>query len=97
MNRARSFFYVCLGVLCLAITYHLGARSAAAQAGSGANALIVCSLGGIQSFVALTSNGDVYVADGALGGWHYQNNIFGGGPTPSQNISIGQLKAKYAK
>ena len=29
MNRARSFFFVCLGILALA--YHVGARSAGAQ------------------------------------------------------------------
>jgi hypothetical protein len=31
MNRARSFFYVCLGILALAAAYHLGARNATAQ------------------------------------------------------------------
>ncbi len=29
--RARAFFYVCAGILCLAMAYHLGARSATAQ------------------------------------------------------------------
>jgi hypothetical protein len=35
MNRARSFFFVCLGILCIVASYHLGARSAGAQAPSG--------------------------------------------------------------
>ena len=32
---AKRFFYVAAGILCLALTYHLGARSAGAQAGGG--------------------------------------------------------------
>jgi hypothetical protein len=32
MHRARAFFYVCAGLFLLALTYHLGARSAGAQA-----------------------------------------------------------------
>src|SRR5262245_15731882 len=34
MHKARAFFYVCAGVFLLALSYHLGARSAAAQAPS---------------------------------------------------------------
>ena len=30
---AKRFFYVCAGILCLALAYHFGARSATAQAG----------------------------------------------------------------
>ena len=33
MHKARAFFFVCTGLLCLALAYHLGARSAVAQAG----------------------------------------------------------------
>jgi hypothetical protein len=32
--RARSFFYLCAGVLMLAIAYHLGASSVDAQTGT---------------------------------------------------------------
>ncbi len=35
MYRAKTFLFVCAGLLCLAIAYHLGARSAGAQAPSG--------------------------------------------------------------
>ena len=30
--HAKRFFYVCAGILCLALAYHFGARSATAQA-----------------------------------------------------------------
>src|SRR5689334_9878936 len=32
--KARAFFYVCAAIMCLAVAYHLGARSAVAQSGS---------------------------------------------------------------
>src|SRR5262249_33696920 len=32
MQRAKAFFYVCAGIFLLALSYHLGARSAVAQA-----------------------------------------------------------------
>jgi len=32
---AKRFFFICAGILCLAFAYHLGARSASAQAGTG--------------------------------------------------------------
>jgi hypothetical protein len=33
MHKARSFFFVCAGIFLLALAYHLGVRSATAQAG----------------------------------------------------------------
>jgi hypothetical protein len=35
MHKARAFFFVCAGIFLLALAYHLGARSAGAQVGSG--------------------------------------------------------------
>jgi hypothetical protein len=32
MHKARAFFFVCAGIFLLALAYHLGARSAGAQA-----------------------------------------------------------------
>ena len=32
MHKARAFFFVCAGIFLLALSYHLGARSAGAQA-----------------------------------------------------------------
>ena len=32
MQKARAFFFVCAGIFLLALAYHLGARSATAQA-----------------------------------------------------------------
>jgi len=92
MRQAKVFFIVCAGLLCLALAYHLGARSAGAQApGNPVVALGVNSQG--QCVSAATANGNVYIT--VSGGWAYSSNIFGSA-TPAQSISIGQLKAKYA-
>lgn len=34
MHRARTFFYVCAGLVCLVVAYQVGASRAAAQAGA---------------------------------------------------------------
>ena len=37
---AKKFFYVCAGIFLLALSYHLGARNAGAQAGGNPVAAI---------------------------------------------------------
>jgi hypothetical protein len=51
---AKRFFYVCAGLLCLALAYHLGARSAAAF-GSGISGPEISSENN-QIYVALSAN-----------------------------------------
>jgi hypothetical protein len=126
MNRARSFFFVCLGILCLAITYHLGARSAGAQAGGGIDCVntnggqgsavingysYMVDGGGVVRRIAVPVPGravacqfqTVLLDSGQLleysegAGWTLLGTLPFGSATPAQSISIGQLKAKYAK
>jgi len=52
--RAKSFFYVSLGILALALAYHLGATTAGAQ-GAGNPIAVALSSNGV-----VTANGDVY-------------------------------------
>jgi hypothetical protein len=146
MHKARAFFFVCAGIFLLALSYHLGARSAGAQApgnpvvevkrSSNGNLISITSNGdayesvspsadgpwsfrsnvfsgaipapgnpvvGIErgsdvGMISITSNGDVYQSsdDSGAGPWAFRSNVFGSA-TPAQAISIGQLKAKYAK
>ena len=141
MHKARAFFFVCAGIFLLALSYHLGARSAGAQAAGSmeaasfshgssntlsfvVNRVLYTSYqlwGSIQwktpatsagtvpgtAPVAATSSpdgvggrvlltdGDLWMSDGQ--GWIFIGNQLGANPTPAQSISIGQLKAKYAK
>jgi hypothetical protein len=48
--------------------------------------------------IVYTANGDAYTVNGnsALYVWTYRGNVFGSA-TSAQSISIGGLKAKYAK
>jgi hypothetical protein len=97
MHKARAFFIVCAGIFLLALTYHFGARSAGAQAGSDFAAYVVYG----STHYGVMASGDVYMK-GAVGPVlppgppTYMGN-FWGTATPAQSISIGQLKAKYVK
>jgi hypothetical protein len=87
---ARKFFYVCAGMFLLALSYHLGASTAVAQAPS--NPVVAMP----DANVAVTANGDLYTAPYVQGPWTLTSNVLGGGPTPALHESWGQLKTRYA-
>ena len=94
---ARKFFYICAGMLLLALSFHIGASMATAQsAGNPAVALANEGTGGYM--LALTANGDLYRAQGFTRTYSFElvGNIFSGAPTPALHESWGQLKARYA-
>ena len=85
MHKAQAFFYVAAGVFLLALSYHLGARSAGAQAGNP-----VCAgtavLDGRQNW-AVTSNGTVYEQtgnDAGPGVWYSIRTI----PVASRPVAL---------
>ena len=83
---AKKFMYVCLGILALAIAFHLGARSAASYQ-TGFVSISKDSTG----FVALKDDGTVYYASGALyepfPEWHVWRQIPAGSiPNPTHNL-----------
>ena len=99
---AKRFFFVCAGLFLLALSYHLGARSATAQAGATGFAF---SVSGPIACV-MTPNGDVYA--------RYTGNVaqpgtldaappaarlgnFWGGATGAQPQTWGQVKDRYHK
>lgn len=91
---AKRFFFVCAGLLCLAIAYHLGARSAGAQ--TPGNTVVASRADG---YVVYTSNGDVYFSVGAGpengGRWTWVGNVFSSAPVSTQSETWGQLKTRY--
>jgi hypothetical protein len=93
---AKKFFYVCAGILMLALSYHFGASSAGAQA-SGSS-IVAAFVGDVQSEPyyawAFTASGDVY--GWRDGSWHLHSSVLAG-PTPAQPTSFGELKARYRK
>jgi len=91
---AKKFFFICAGLLMLALAYHFGATTATAQAPGNP---IVGTFDFLPGAVVL-ANGDVYLsASGSpLQGWHWYSNVFAGsGPVPTPNSTWGQLKARY--
>jgi hypothetical protein len=85
---ARKFFYICAGMLMLALSYHFGASTATAQAPS--NPIVAADVGR-----AFTANGDVYADGGGSGVYTRIGNVFGSGPTPALHQTWGQVKARY--
>lgn len=96
---AQKFFYVCAGVFLLALTYHLGARSASAQAPG--NAVVAGTVANGTVPVAITENGDSYAAtfSSAIGSyqWFRTGNVFSNSPTAVTPQTWGQVKATYRK
>ena len=95
--RSRTFLHVSIGILALAAAYHIGARSAIAQAPANSVVGIIPYSAGSFTAAAITANGDVYATSisGLDHGWTWKTNIFGGSPTPARQESMGSLKARY--
>lgn len=58
---AKRFFFICAGILCLALAYHLGASNATAQGGAKGQIRFVESRG--PHVVVVTDTDDIYVID----------------------------------
>jgi hypothetical protein len=92
--RAKSFFYVSLGILALALAYHFGANTATAQAPG--NPVVTLASDTNNNFMAVTSNGDAHVTTDYGRTWAVYGNVFSG-PTPAAQPTFGQVKAQYRK
>jgi len=88
---AKKFFYVCGGVLMLALAFHFGAMTATAQAPGNP---VVGITSGSSGLFAVTANGDSY-ARGAGGPWFFLGNVFTGAPVEVSQPSWGQVKSRY--
>ena len=95
---AKRFFYVCLGLLALAVAYHLGAQTATSQGFGTATGISVSGANTTQCYVyAVADNGDCYRKwqDWAPSEpWQYFGNIFAGG-VATQPSTWGQIKAQF--
>jgi photosystem II stability/assembly factor-like uncharacterized protein len=76
MRQARAFFFVCAGLLCLAVAYHFGAQNAGAQATDYPAVSVACT--GSRVY-AVTSNGDFYTSDDLGSSWTAKTNPLGSG------------------
>ena len=92
--RSRTFLHVSLGILALAAAYHLGARSATAQA-TGNPVVAFAPYGGGSAVALAVTAGDVYETNSTAGPWFLGSNVFSGGATPVRQESMGAVKARY--
>jgi hypothetical protein len=88
----RKFFFAAAGMFLLALSYHLSASTATAQAPG--NPVVGISGYGNAGVAVLTANGDVYVGD-TVSPWRKAPNVFGAGPTPALRETWGSLKSRY--
>jgi hypothetical protein len=94
---AKRFFYVCAGIFLLALTYHLGARSAGAQASGSILGIVGAGGDNSKHWVVLMQNGDTYYTTGTVGPWHPGQNVFSGSPTSGEPQTWGQVKDRYRR
>jgi hypothetical protein len=96
MPRAKTFFYVSLGVLALAIAFHFGATSAQGQAPG--NPIVAAMSAGQGGSWAIAANGDVYTPNGPTGAtWNHTGNVFTGSPISTTPETWGKVKATYRR
>lgn len=89
---AKKFMFVCLGVLALAVAYHLGAAGAVSQGtGIAVGIAAIPYSDGARLYVA-TDNGDVYWS-GPATPWTYYGNIFGS--AYAEPATWGSIKAQF--
>jgi hypothetical protein len=84
MHKAKSFFYVSLGILALAVAFHLGATSAKGQAGAGPQVAGVTG-SGVVSAAIVDAAGYIWATAGL------NNPVFGpiAPPSSTRIIAIG--------
>src|SRR4051794_22288331 len=98
-GMGKKVMYVCIGLFLLVCAYSLGAQNAGAQAGGQ---IVGFTTNGDNECV-ITADGDVWYRPAAPSGECrtytappcYVGNFWGGGPTPTQEQTMGQLKARY--
>lgn len=89
---AKKFFYVCAGVLMLALAYHFGATSATAQLTS--NDIAGVAADGYGLVTVVTVSGEVYRGAASVPYFH-AGNLFTGGATATQQETWGAVKQRY--
>ena len=82
MHKARAFFFVCAGLLLLALSYHLGARSAGAQSSGSMEAASFASGYNSGSSVAFVVNRVLYTSYQLSGSLQWRTPALSAGTIP---------------
>jgi len=101
---AKRFMFVCLGLLALAVAYHLGATKAESYSGSPFVSLCAYTWNGYsQAYLALAEDGTLYFSDGGSNPqaspfpqWQVWGQI-PTGATATQSSTWGSIKAELGK
>jgi len=93
---AKKFMYVCLGVLMLAIAYHLLVPMELARSQEGERPVLMGSFGSMGRLYVMTDQGNLYDWDGGEN-WSYGGRWPGTPPTSTQSTTWGQIKAEFGE
>lgn len=94
---AKKFMYVCLGVLALAIAYHLGVQVQIAQSQPGERAVLMAA--GDTRVYVMTDTGKIYEChdQSPPGIWSHWLTWTGNPPTLTQPTTWGKVKAEWGE
>jgi hypothetical protein len=90
---AKKFMYVCLGIMALAVAFHIGATSAISQLQEQVVGITaICPPANIY---LATSEGDCWMYSTSGEAWYYLGNPFEG--VAAQPTTWGQIKAEFGE
>ena len=68
-NAAKNFAYICFGLMCLTVAYHIGVEESQADVNPAGN------IHAMNSAKVLTTNGEVWGFDGELSSWYRREDL----------------------
>jgi len=89
---AKRFMYVCLGILALAVAYHLGATTATSQSETA----IAIGFSGADFPSVLTDQGNIYEWGPFSQQWFLICNFPAGGVAAAPS-TLGEIKARFGE
>lgn len=93
MRAAKTFAYVAVGILALAVAFQMGAQNAQGQAPGNPIVSIAGAGGATPYFLAITDNGDAYLSTNYGQTWSRHGNVFGSAPVQATETTWGRIKA----
>jgi hypothetical protein len=98
-DTAKTFMFVCFGLVALAGAVQLVAPDAVAQSAEPTTVAAAYTHGGVTYYhYAIMTNGDVYRSEGDGSYWTFKANVFtAAGVVPLSGASMGEVKRVFGK
>lgn len=93
---AKKFMYVCLGILMLAVAYHLAIGPQAAESQEDERPVLMSGDALVGTLWVMTDQGNLYQWGGGSN-WYPQGRWTGMPPTEAQPTTWSQIKAEFGE